>query len=139
MVDDRLSRQIVLDEKSHTVYRAVTTSPPLRARERRGELIPFFFPPLGLKRPFLIGKSIDRSSVTGTDCRWNCAKSYNGRPTACRLKSAYGETGTKYTLKPLKTFASFVRFACKPETIQSQCGIIYPRDIVNNVTFVSIA
>lgn len=43
-------------------------------------------------------------------------------------------------LSSLQTrFSSFVRFACKPETIQSQCGIIYSRDIVRNVMFVSIA
>ena len=34
---------------------------------------------------------VTRSSVTGTDCRWNCTKPYNGWAIGCRPRSAYDD------------------------------------------------
>lgn len=39
-----------------------------------------------------------RSSVTGTDCHWNCTKPYKGWPTGYMPIRAYDEAGTKYTV-----------------------------------------
>ena len=42
----------------------------------------------------------------------------------------------KYTVKPSRTFANFVRFGCNQGT--TQCAIHFLRNIVNNVMFVLI-
>ena len=43
------------------------------------------------------------------------------------------------TVKSSKTFANFVRFGCKRGMGQTGRGLIFARDFVNNVMFVSIA
>ena len=59
------------------------------------------------------------------------------RPDRVRVDSEVVVAGV--TVKSSKMFANFVRFGCKRGTRQTGRGLIFPRDFVNNVMFVSIA